>query len=267
MNIIIDQHVHTEFSADCDTPMEDMVKRAIELGLKEIIFTDHMDFDYPDEEVLFEVNYETYIKELTRLRNKYSELEILMGVEVGYQPHLNDRLETFLNSYPFDFVIASIHACDGFEFCKGGFFEGKTQKESYKVYFENVKYCVENFDNCDIYGHLDMIARYGPFNNKELRYEDFKEIIDEILYLIISKGKGIELNTSGLRYNLEIMHPQKDIIKRYLEMGGKIITLGSDAHSTIELCSDFERALRDLKEIGFKSITKFKNRIPSFIDI
>lgn len=267
MSIITDHHVHTDFSDDCNTPMEDIIKRAIKLGLKEVLFTDHVDFDYPDKNMPYEINYDIYMEELKSLKNKYKEIEILMGVEIGYQPHLNNRLNLLLNSYPFDFVISSIHSCEGTEFCSGGFFKGKTQKESYEVYFKNLKYSVENFDNCDVYGHLDFIVRYGNFHNKVLKYLDFKEIIDEILYLIVRKGKGIELNTSGIRYGLGIMHPQIDILKRYHKLGGEIITLGSDAHNAKELCSDFGKAIEILKEVGFTRITKFKKRKPTFIYI
>ncbi|SMB83435.1 histidinol-phosphatase (PHP family) [Desulfonispora thiosulfatigenes DSM 11270] len=268
MKVLIDQHVHTDFSPDSNTSMENMVKRAIELGLKEITFTDHVDYDYPDiDGVLFEVNYDKYMEEMAKLKNRYPEIEILMGVEVGYQPHLNERIDKLIKSYPFDFVIGSIHICDGLDLYTGDFFKGKTQKGSYLRYLENVKNCVQNFDNCDIFGHLDVIIRYGDFKNKDLRYEEFQESIDEILKLVIKKDKGIELNTSGIRYNLADMHPQKGILEKYHDLGGKILTLGSDAHNTRDLCAGFKNATQELKNIGFTKVTKFKARKPSFISI
>lgn len=84
MNIIPDYHLHTEFSGDCNTPAEELVSRAIELGLKEVIFTDHVDFDYPSKKILFEINFEEYIKKIERLRDYYKKIDILMGVEIGY---------------------------------------------------------------------------------------------------------------------------------------------------------------------------------------
>jgi len=267
MSIITDHHVHTQFSGDCDTPIEDIVKRAIKLGLKEVMFTDHQDFDYPNDEICFEINFEEYVEKIKRLREKYKEIKVLMGIEIGYQPKLNHKINNLLNSHPFDFVICSIHACNGIELDKGDLLKGKTQKEGYREYFETLKYCVENFHNCDVYGHLDFIVRYGNFENKTLRYDDYKYIIDEILRSIINNGKGIEVNTSGLRYNLNSMHPNKEILKRYFELGGKIVTLGSDAHMVKDICSDFNIAIKNLKEIGFKEVTIFKNRKPSFIKI
>lgn len=270
MNIIPDYHVHTEFSGDCNTPAEELVSRAIELGLKEVIFTDHVDFDYPSNKILFEINFEEYIKKIESLRDYYKKIDILMGIEIGYQPHLphlNDRYNKLLNKHPFDFIICSMHAFEGVELDKGDLFRENSQQEGYRIYFENLKKTVENFDNCDVYGHLDFVVRYGNFKNKILRYEDYKDIIDEILTIIINKGKGIELNTSGLRYKLNSMHPNRQILKRYYELGGRIITVGSDAHIPQDLCADFDKAIKELKEIGFKEITTFKNRKPSFIKI
>ncbi|MBU3182354.1 histidinol-phosphatase HisJ family protein [Clostridium psychrophilum] len=264
---ITDHHVHTEFSGDCDTPMEVIINKAKELGLKEVMFTDHMDFDYPSKDINFEVDYKKYIKVLEKLRIKYKEMDILMGIEVGYQPGLNESINKLLNSYDFDFVICSIHAWNGAALDKGDLFKGRTQQEGYRAYFECLKYTLNNFDNFDVVGHLDFINRYGDFANKTIRYDDYKNILDEILSMIINKGKGIELNTSGLRYKLNSMHPSREILKRYLELGGKIITIGSDAHVVKDLCADFDKAIMQLKEIGFKEITTFKNRKLNFIKI
>ena len=264
---ITDHHVHTEFSGDCSTPMEVIINRAAELGLKEVMFTDHVDFDYPSKDISFEVDFEKYIKFLKKFSAQYKEIDILMGVEVGYQPHLNERINELLNSYKFDFVICSVHAWNGEELDKGDLFKGKSQREGYRAYFESVKYTIENFNDFDVFGHLDFIVRYGDFENKTIRYEDYKNILDEILLMIINKGKGIELNTSGLRYNLKSMHPNREILTRYFELGGRIITIGSDAHELKDLCADFDKAIKELKEIGFKEITTFKNRKPNFIKI
>ena len=133
---ITDHHVHTEFSGDCSTPMEVIINRAAQLGLKEVMFTDHVDFDYPSEDICFEVDYKKYIKVLEKLTVKYSDMDILLGIEVGYQPGLNERINQLLNSYDFDFVICSIHAWNGAALDKGDLFKGRSQEEGYRAYFE-----------------------------------------------------------------------------------------------------------------------------------
>ncbi len=263
---IIDSHVHSDFSTDSNVPMEEIIKHHLMLGLDTVIFTDHVDYDYPDN-IVFDIDFQKYTKHMELLRQRHRDIEILMGVEIGYQKHLNEKLNKLINSHPFDFVIASIHACGGKEFCNNGFFDGKTQKESYREYFEAVKYMVQNYDDYDVVGHLDFIVRYGQFVKKELKYIYFKDIIDEVLLTIIQKGKGIELNTSGLRYGLGIMHPSKCVLERYFELGGEIVTLGSDSHRVEDLFSDFNIAINDLKSIGFNRIAYFKERQPQFIEI
>lgn len=264
---IRDHHVHSEFSGDCNTPMNKLIDKAISLGMKEIIFTDHLDLDYPSDEICFEIDVEKYIKKIDVHRKNYKEIEILSGVEIGYQPHVKEKINDILNSNAFDFVICSTHVCEGIELDKGDLFEGSTQHDGYMRYLEAVKDNVENFDNYDVYGHLDFIVRYGDFENRHLNYNDYKLILDDILNTIIKKGKGIEVNTSGLRYGNREMHPNKDILQRYYELGGKIITLGSDSHKLEDYCYGFDIAINVLKEIGFKEVAEYKNRKPYFIKI
>jgi histidinol-phosphatase (PHP family) len=267
LNKIIDHHVHTDFSPDCETKIEEIVAQAKELGLPGLLFTDHVDFDSPDPLFQDYIDYHVYMELLEEQRVKNPDLQFLMGVEIGYQPHIHERLNQFLESFPFDFVICSMHVCNKLDFYNGDFFVGKTQEESYLAYFEAVRKSVEEYDNFDVYGHLDYIIRYGPFEKKMLNYEQYKESIDSVLKAIITKGKGIELNTSGLRYNLGTMHPKLDILKSYKQLGGEIITLGSDAHKAEHLQADFKTGLELIKEAGFTYLAQFKERKPSFIKI
>lgn len=267
MYFYADYHVHTSFSGDCNASMEQMIEKAIQLGLKEIAFTDHVDFDYPDPS--FEaIDYDVYIKVFDRLKKQYQkQINLVLGVEVGYQMHVKDQIEKLLASYPFDFVICSTHMADRLDFYTGDFFKEKNQNEAYLRYFENVLESVQQFKNYDVYGHLDFIVRYGSFSQKALSYLDYKDIIDEILKKIIANGSGIEINTSGYRYKLNQLHPQAEIVKRYFELGGEIITVGSDAHRAEDLCSHFSTAYTLLKELGIKYIATFKNRQAKLVKI
>ena len=129
-----------------------------------------------------------------------------------------------------------------------------------ELILENIK----KFSNFDVYGHLDYVVRYGPNKDKEYTYEKYKDILDSILKLLIEKGKGIEINTGGVKSGLKELHPCTSIVKRYRELGGEIITIGSDAHTPEHIASHFNRAEEVLKECGFKYYTIFEKRVAEF---
>ena len=263
-----DYHMHTSFSSDSDAPMESMILAAISLGLKQIALTDHVDFDYPDVAFPFLIDYDEYLETFSYYQNKYKDqIELLLGVEIGFQPHLKHEIADLVNKYPFDFIIGSTHVVDRADLYNGDFFKGKTQKNAYLRYFEDVLHSIRTFDEFNVYGHLDYIIRYGDYTNKVLSYKDYQNIIDEILKALIHKGKGLEVNTSGHRYGLGQFHPQKAILETYHGLGGEIITIGSDAHRPQDICACFHEAYKMLKDVGFKYVTIFKDQKPEFISI
>lgn len=264
---LTDYHVHTYFSGDSSARLEDILRQTEALGLKEICITDHIDYDYADPGFA-NIDFDEYFDLLSRAA---AELEpaarLLIGVEVGFQDHLPERLTALVRAYPFDFVICSTHMAEGLDFYTGDFFAGKTRQQAYDAYFQAVLAAVRNFKDFDIYGHLDAIARYGVYEDNTLRYRDHAEIIDTILRELIANGKGIELNTSGLRYGLSEFHPQADIIRRYHQLGGEFITVGSDAHRAQDIGSHFAAAYALLRDTGFKRVTVYHQRKPDFMKL
>ena len=174
-----------------------------------------------------------------------------------------------VKQYPFDFIIGSSHiTCKKDMAMDKSFFEGYTRNEAYLRYFKEVLENIKLYDNeFDVYGHIDYVVRYGNYAEKKIDYEEFREILDKILINLIKKDKGIEINTSGIRYGLGSPHPNIDIIKRYKELGGKIITIGSDAHKIEDLGKDFDIAYNMLKEADFREVAIYHNRKPEFIKI
>ena len=264
-----DYHTHSDFSSDSDTPMEENIKRAMSIGLKEIAVTDHIDFDYPDPEFPFLFDYKPYSDEIERLRKIYGEkITIAKGVEIGIQPHVIGSINKFVENNQFDFIIASTHVVqDGYDLWVNDFFEGKTKDEAYCQYFEEVLHNVENYDFFNVYGHIDFINRYGNYTDKTIDYSRFRYLTDKILSALIEKQKGIEINTSGYRYGAGGPHPGFALIKRYRELGGKIITVGSDTHKPEHLAYKFDEAYRMLKEAGFDKIAVFRDRKPVYIKL
>lgn len=269
MPITADYHVHSYFSGDSDAPMEAMIQEAIRLGLTHLCFTEHNDLDFPISPRIpagyFEVNTDSYLYELIRLREKYAgQIKILFGVELGLQPHLLRQNSIYAKSYDFDFIIGSSHVCNKQDPFYPEFYEGRSEEECYREYFSSIIENIRKFSNFDIYGHLDYVVRYGPTMDREYSYDKYKDLFDTILTLLLDKGKGLEINTAGFKYGLREQHPCTDILKRYKQLGGEIITIGSDAHGPDRITADFDRAAEVLKECGFRYYTIFEHRLPEF---
>ena len=271
MIIKSDYHVHSNNSTDSKEPMENMIKKGIELGLDTICFTEHHDIDFPklpereNEEAPFLLNTDSYLYELLGLRSKYADkINVLFGVEIGVQPHLRRELAVYAKSYDFDFIIASTHLVNRMDPYYPSFYEGKTDEEAYREYFKEVLDDLKVFNNFDVFGHLDYVVRYGKSKDTEYSYEKYKDCIDPILEKILEREKGIELNTGAIRNGLKELNPCMDILKKYREMGGEIITIGSDAHETVYLADGFDRAAEVLKECGFKYYTTFEKRVAEY---
>ncbi len=263
-----DYHIHTNFSHDADDAMEHMIISAKNLGLKEIVFTDHYDYVYPDLPYPCQINYRLYYNELVRLKEKYSDdLNIMFGVEVALGPELADNIAGFVNAYDFDFVIGSVHDMYGKDFYFDNFFEGKTKTEAYNSYLDYLLESIKKTTEICVVGHLDYVSRYSGYADPFISYDEFKEPLDKILIELISTGRGIEVNTSGYRYGIENVYPNIDILKRYKQLGGEIITAGSDAHKAKDVGRDLDKAYGFLKQAGFEYVTIFRKRKPEFIKI
>ena len=261
-----DYHMHSNFSGDSQTPMKDMVKKSIDLGLKEICFTDHVDYDIISD-TEFKTDYISYLKNIDELKETFkNQITIKKGIEMGVQPHIIEKCSNDIKSYPFDFVICSMHAIDKIDLYNGSFFKGKSQQEAYQRYYELLYYIVKNYKDYSVLGHLDLIKRYGDYT-EELDDKPFSDILEAILKEVIYNGKGIEINTSCFRYGLKDLTPSTYILKMYKDLGGEIITTGSDSHIPSQVAYKFDYIYNKLDELGFKYITTFNKMDPQFVSI
>ena len=262
-----DVHMHCGFSNDSETRPEDMVESAIAKGLSVICFTDHYDKDNLDwgDEAIFDV--ESYFQKMIELQEEYRDrIDIRIGAEIGMQPYLAEYYQNFMAQHPFDFVIGSVHSVLEHDVALD-FFQKHSDPEGYKIYFEEMLQDVQKIKSYDVLGHLDYIVRYSNQGSKGFDLNDYMDIIEEILKQVIAHGKGIEMNMSGLKYGLGAPHPQPEIIKRYRELGGEIITVGADGHIPEHIAYDYHLADDILKSCGFKYYTEFKGRKPVFVKI
>lgn len=265
---MIDYHIHTQFSKDSKLTMEDICIKAIELGLKEICFTDHWDLNPNGESFDFNLDYLNYTSEYLRCSDKYGDkIKIKKGLEIGLQSHLLKKIDALLKDKTFDFILGSIHYVNKTDLLKDDFYKNKEKKDAFNEYLQEVYICISEFDNFDCLGHLDVIRRYCPYVDKSLNYIDYHEILDNILTLLIKKEKGLEANISAKRYNLGNILPSEEILKRYKDLGGKIVTLGSDSHLPEHFTITRKKYIDILKEIGFMNIASYENRNPYFIPV
>lgn len=276
--MFVDYHVHTDYSDDSDYPMEDVVKDAIRLGMDEICFTDHVDYgakvDWDSGEeipycnglAMVNVDYPAYVEEIRSLRERYGgRLAIKMGLEFGMQKHTIPQFEALYRRYPFDFIILSVHQIEDKGFWSQEFQQGRTQKEYNERYYEELLYLVRHYQNYSVLGHLDLVLRYDKQGIYPFHY--VQHYVEEILAEVVKSGKGIEINTSSHRYGVADSTPSKKILSMYHEMGGEILTLGSDSHAPAHLGTYMEESKKLLKEIGFRSFCTYEKMQPVFHEL
>ena len=265
---MFDCHVHSNFSGDSDMDAETACFSAIEHSLSGIAFVDHLDYDFPGEEFDDIIDFEEYLKLLDCLRAKYgSRLEIIKGIEVGIQPHVIEQSASFVRSHDFDYVLGSVHIVDGLDPYKNPFYEGKTKHQAYARYLENIIHMLDNFADFDMAGHLDYIIRYAPYDDRSLVYADHPDLLDSIFKKLICSGKGFEINTSSYREKgrkLPIPRFDAAILKRYRELGGELVCIGSDSHTPNYLGYKFGYFREMLLDAGFKYTARFEGRKPRF---
>ncbi|SFB75991.1 histidinol-phosphatase HisJ family protein [Butyrivibrio sp. YAB3001] len=265
-----DYHLHTHHSGDSSAPMKDMIESAISHGLGEICFTEHMDMDFP---VFKDVPKDTftlivppYHDEVSFYQNEYKDkINIKYGVELGLQPQIKDINRKFINDNDFDFVIGSIHLVDKKDpYYYPDYWEKENEDQVIARYFELTIECLQDFDDFDVLGHLDYIVRYTPSKGANYSYDKYKELIDEILRIIIKKGKGLDFNSKALFYGGS-PNPNPDILRRYKELGGEIITFGSDAHVPEGIAGAFDK-MRDIAlSCGFDHYYTYEKKTPSAV--
>ena len=278
--ITADLHTHTSFSTDCNSPMADMVEKAFELGLKTYTITDHYDlghhiFDHADQigyeyagisetevKKLFVCDAKASYKEFLRLKEVYAgRIELRYGMELGMQPALCKDFRDFTEMYPFDLLIGSCHEANGLDPYYPRFIEGRGAKEAFRDYYRAMYHCVDVFSReIDVLAHPDYVIRYHRPDGFEFIYSDYGDILDEVLKLLIKREIALECNTGSFKYFSEKSQPAKAILSRYRQLGGELVTVGSDAHSPDRIAGQFKMAEDMLKECGFDGYYVYEKR-------
>lgn len=271
--MLADYHVHTGFSDDSTYPLRQAALDAVRLNLDELCFTEHVDYGvkpewnqpdgarFEDGHPVTNCPYVPYLDELDRVREELrGKVTLRAGLELGVQTSTigeNHALVRTLGER-LDFVICSIHQVDNLEFWNGDFQRGRTQEEIHRAYYEELLGVVERFRDYTVLGHLDLIRRYDPFG--DYPFENVRDLVAAILRRVIEDGKGIEVNTSGIRYGLDDFQPSRQVLELYRDLGGTVVTVGSDSHRPEHLGSYLRLAYRELEELGFEGVWTFECR-------
>ena len=260
--LLYDYHTHTDFSDDSDTPMTDMVEKAVSLGIRDMAITDHYDPGYPDPLFPFILDEENYFAAVSEHQERYKDrITIAKGMEIGIMKGQFEEASRSVHAYPYDFIIGSFHhmrTADLYNYK----FTPENRAALTEDYYVYIYECLSAYKDYDIFGHATLIDRYT--GEPPLDYTPYMEQLRAIMKLIIEDGKGIELNTSSFKYGSSTWLPRIEVLKAYKELGGEILTVGSDTHETEHFMDHFDEAESLLTSLGFKSYCTFKDRKPTF---
>lgn len=266
---IVDLHVHTDNSFDGNHSATFFCEKAEVLDLRAIAFTDHCEVDQFRADSEYEKRIFQAFFEVSKVRSAFrGKMIVLNGIELGQPAFDIECAEDIISRYEYDQVIGSVHNLRGGE--DFYYMENLTLCEAedlLKQYFDEIIIMLE-WGNFDVLAHLTYPLRYFySKSNLEIDLSKFNEQIEEILKLTVEKGIALEINTAALRQPLNKLSPEIDIIKRYKEIGGKYVTIGSDAHYAEHLAADVDAAYDAALEAGFECITFFQKRTPMLMKI
>ena len=258
---MFDLHMHSRVSFDGHDTGEALAKAALAAGLKEICFTDHLDYDPFEQMGCLAFDTDAYNAEYNGL--EVPGLVIRRGMEFGMTPDNVDQFRKDLQRRPFDFVLGSIHFVDNLDVYYPEWWQGKTVFQAERRYLEATLESVRIHDDFDVLAHLTYIAKTSPHPApRPVAYAEHRELLDEILKILAKKGKGLEMNTSGVDRCGDFL-PTADLFRRFKELGGEIVTVGSDAHRADRVGQYSHRACGILNDI-FGHVCTFENRKPVF---
>jgi histidinol-phosphatase (PHP family) len=268
---LVDLHVHSTHSADGLSSIAEYSRDARALDLVELGFCEHADFD-PRDRSYDTLDLQRYDEEMAAARATISGVRLRQGVEITYQAGLESQIRAWLADRTWDYVIASVHLVDYVDgwamvsesMAVKAYFAAHSLREAYEPYFEELWRAARSGLG-DVLGHLDLVKRFGVTKYGPFDPTAFADEIRSVLQAVIGAGMGLEINTSGWRQVPGEPYPSLTILRWYRELGGEILTIGSDAHHVNQLGNGCAEALNLACEAGFRAITTFEARQPHWL--
>ena len=266
-NIIIDNHIHTNNSRDSFYSFASMCNEAINKGVSIITITDHCEVNEYIEEG-YDKSIRNSIKEINEAKEMFhNQIEVLAGIELGQAIQDISAANDILKIENVDFILASVHNIKNMDDFYYMDYKEDTVYNILDIYFDEILKVIE-WGNFDSLAHLTYPLRY-ILRNSSINIDISKcyNHIDIILKALVNNRKALEINTSGLRQQINTTLPNLDIIKRFRQFGGEFITIGSDAHKPEDIGKGIKEGISVAKEAGFSCITVYRNREPHRIEI
>lgn len=252
--MLFDSHMHTKFSADSEMLASDAIAKATDLNLG-VVFTEHFDYGLELNGKKFSFDPAEYMSEYKNLRGE----NVSLGVEVGLRKFARAENEKFIARADYDLVIGSLHLVDDYDIYYPEFYAGKDKATAYTKYFQQMAQEAAVCDY-DVLGHIDYICRAAPYDNPEIDYAMFKAEIDEVLKIVVDRKKVLELNTRRFD-NARAVRELVPVYEKYRALGGRFITIGSDAHKVSAVGNYFARAVEFVRELDLTPVTFRERRL------
>jgi histidinol-phosphatase (PHP family) len=247
--MMFDTHLHTEFSCDSQMNCRQATRAAQKLGIG-IIITEHLDLDYPENPEEFIFDFREYFDAFGPLRQ---EGRLLLGLELGLRAECVEKNREIIKGWPFDEIVGSIHVVDGLDIYSPAYCKNREKKSAYGRYLATMAECVRDFDGFDTLGHVDYICRYAAYGDPELYIGDFYDEWTAVCSELLRKEKTLEINTRRFdrQAAVEALAP---LYRRYREMGGKYVTVGSDAHRAENVGRGLAAAWDMAESVGLRPV-------------
>ncbi|MEP7286005.1 MAG: histidinol-phosphatase HisJ family protein [Chloroflexota bacterium] len=266
--IPFDYHMHSNNSCDCRATMAEMCRSAIQKHIPEIAFTEH--FNRKREDMCYEKYDPTrYFRDIEACRAEFGPqgLTIKAGVEVGEMHLYREQVDAVLNAHPYDLVLGSLHWNNGESIFERSYFQKRDHKSAAREYFAELTQMVDA-GGFNIMSHMDVIKRMGYQVYNRFDITEYEEYVRPVLAACIRQQIAPEINTSALRMSVNQTHPTVEVIRWYREMGGELLSIGSDSHRPDQLGAGLDKAIAIAKDAGFTRLTKFANRkVAEFVEI
>ncbi len=257
-----DYHLHSSFSHDSDQPLLNMAAECSRLGFDQICFTEHADFESYSGDPVVPLDVKAYQKEIEKARSLFPDMDIKMGLEAGAARQTLKYAERYLQSLELDFIILSVHEYDQVD-PYNLIYPAPRLKQIFQEYLEQIDYVLKHFDHFSVLGHIDYLSKIEQFQTIPMDYKNAADKIDSILTTLVQKGKGIEVNTASNRFSKNFGRI-KTILRRYWELGGEIVTIGTDSHRLDTIGFMAGDAINCIKDAGFGYVAIYSDMRPQF---